>query len=83
MSRFTPTHVEPPPKASLVRNRLLAALAPEDSARLRPYPELSIPSLGDVPAELGRHKDYVFFPEAGIEPVLVASVDNQDRKSVV
>lgn len=79
MFRFLPSEAGFPPEASLVRNRLLAALAPEDLARLRPHLELATPGLGEVLATPGQVMDCVLLPEAGIVSVLAAPT-NDHRK---
>ena len=59
------------------RNRLLAALAPDDLARLRPHLEPAALAVGEVLTEPGRPVAHVLFPEAGIVSVLAAAADEQ------
>lgn len=47
-------------------NRLLAALPPEDYARLRPSLEKISFAIGDVVYDAGEHLDYVYFPTSCI-----------------
>ena len=66
------------PGASLtasISNRLLAALAPDDLARLRPYLEPAALDLGETPTEPGRPIAHVLFPEAGIVSLLAIAPD--------
>ena len=53
-----------------IRNRLLAALAPDDLSRLRPHLEPMALSLGKTPTKPGRPITHVLFPETGIISVL-------------
>ena len=61
------------------RNRLLAALAPDDLARLRPHLEAAVLSIGKAPTEPGRPVAYVLFPGAGIVSLLAAAPDKRRR----
>ena len=61
------------------RNRLLAALAPDDLSRLRPHLEPVPLGLGEAPAEPGRPIAHVLFPEAGIVSVLAVAPDKRRR----
>lgn len=65
--------------AASTRNRLLAALAPDDLARLRPHLEPVALGLGEVPSEPGRAIAHVLFPEAGIVSVLAVAPDGRRR----
>lgn len=49
-------------------NRLLAALAPEDLARLRPHIQLVALVLGEVPGKPGRPVAHVLFPKRASSP---------------
>ncbi len=60
-----------------IRNRLLAALAPDDLARLRPHLEPAALILGEAPTEPGRPITRVLFPEAGIVSLLAISPNKQ------
>ena len=62
-----------------IRNRLLAALAPDDLSRLRPHLEPTALSLGEVPTEPGRPIAHVLFPEAGIVSLLAVAPDKRRR----
>ena len=62
-----------------ILNRLLAALAPDDLARLRPHLALVALSLGEAPTEPGCPVAHVLFPEAGIVSLLAASSDKRRR----
>ncbi len=62
-----------------IRNRLLAALAPDDLARLRPHLEPISLGLGEVPTEPGRPIAHVLFPEAGIVSMIAVAPDKQRR----
>ena len=64
---------------SLIRNRLLAAFAPDDLRRLRPHLEPVALSLGEVPTEPGRPAARVLFPETGIVSLLAFSPDKRRR----
>lgn len=63
----------------LIRNRLLASLAPEDLARLRPHLEPVWLGLGETPTEPGRPMAHVLLPEAGIVSMLAVSPNKQRR----
>ena len=65
-----------------VRNRLLAALAPRDLARLHPHLELVALVMGEVPTEPGRPIEHVLFPETGIVSVLATSTGGRHRVEV-
>ena len=70
------------PGASLmdsIHNRLLAALAPDDLARLRPHLEAAALESGEAPTEPGRPVAYVLFPEAGIISMLAVAPDKRRR----
>ena len=60
-----------------IRNHLLAALAPDDLARLHPRLEPAALSLGEAPTEPGRPIAHVFFPEAGIVSILAVAPDKR------
>jgi CRP-like cAMP-binding protein len=62
-----------------IRNHLLAALAPDDLARLRPHLEPAALSLGKAPTEPGRPIAHVLFPEAGIVSLLAVTPDKRRR----
>ena len=62
-----------------IRNRLLAILAPDDLARLRPHLELVALGLGEAPTEPGRSIAHVLFPEAGIVSLLAVAPDKRRR----
>lgn len=72
-------HPDAAPAADPTRNRLLAALAPDDLARLRPHLEPVALGLGEVPSEPGRPIAHVLFPEAGIVSVLAVAPDGRRR----
>ncbi len=65
--------------ADPIRNRLLAVLAPDDLARLRPHLEPAALSLGETPTEPGRPIAHVLFPEAGIVSMLAVAPDKRRR----
>ncbi len=67
------------PAVTPVRNRLLAALAPDDFARLRPHLEPVALHLGEVPSEPGQPISHVLFPEAGIVSVLAIAPGGRSR----
>ncbi len=62
-----------------IRNRLLAALAPDDLSRLRPHLEPMSLGSGEVPTEPGCPIAHVLFPEAGIVSVLAVAPDKRRR----
>ncbi len=62
-----------------IRNRLLAILAPDDLARLRPHLEPVALGLGEAPTEPGRPVAHVLFPEAGIVSLLAVAPDKRRR----
>lgn len=75
-------HATAPPKvflAASTRNRLLAALALDDLARLRPHLKAAAMAKGEVPTEPGRPIAYVLFPEAGIISMLAVARDKRRR----
>ena len=61
------------------RNRLLAALAPDDLSRLHPHLEPVALGKGEVPTEPGRPIAHVLFPAAGIVSMLAAAPDKRRR----
>lgn len=65
--------------AGPTRNRLLAALAPDDFARLRSHLEPIALALGEVPSKPGQSIAHVLFPESGIVSVLAAARDGRHR----
>ncbi len=70
------------PIASLtdpIRNRLLAALAPDDLARLRPHLEPTALGKGKAPTEPGQPIAHVLFPEIGIVSMLAIAPDKRRR----
>ena len=62
-----------------IRNRLLAVLAPDDLARLRPHLEPVALRLGEAPTEPGRPVAHVLFPEAGIVSLLAVAPGRRRR----
>ena len=62
-----------------IRNYLLAALAPDDLARLRPHLEPAALKLGEASTEPGCPIAHVLFPEAGIVSLLAISSDKRQR----
>lgn len=62
-----------------IRNRLLAALAPGDLARLRPHLEPISLGLGEAPTKPGRPIAHVLFPESGIVSMLAVAPDKRRR----
>ena len=67
------------PLTDPTRNHLLAALAPDDLARLRPHLEPVTLEKGKVPTEPGRPMTLVLFPEAGIVSMLAIARDKRRR----
>ena len=64
---------------SPIRNRLLAAPAPDDLSRLRPHLEPAAPGMGKGLTEPGRPIAHVLFPEVGIVSVLAVVPDKRRR----
>jgi hypothetical protein len=69
--------------AGFGRNRLLAALAPDDLARLRPHLEPVSLRLGEAPSDPGQPIAYVLFPEAGIVSVLAVAPGGRSHMRVL
>ena len=62
-----------------MRNRLLAALRPDDLSRLRPHLTPVAMDLGTAPMETGRSIAHVLFPESGIVSMLAVAADGRRR----
>lgn len=67
---------------SPLRNYLLAALLPDDLARLRPHLEPMAQVLGEMLGKAGHLVTHVLFPDAGIVSVIAVSPDGQRRIEV-
>ena len=65
--------------ADPTRNRLLAALSPDDLSRLHPHLEPASLGLGEAPTEPGQPIAHVLFPGAGIMSLLAVAPDKQRR----
>lgn len=74
-----PTLSDAAPAAGFGRNGLLAVLAPDDLARLRPHLEPVSLRLGEVPFEPGQPITHVLFPEAGIISILAVAPGGRRR----
>ena len=73
---------QPVSSPSFSRNRLLAALAPEDLARLRPHLQPVALVLGEVLGKPGCPVTHVLFPEAGMVSLLAVSLSRQQRVEI-
>ena len=64
-----------PPGSDIARNRLLAALAPEDLASLEPHLERVELPINYVLAEPGQHFSHIYFPESAAISIVTYMAD--------
>lgn len=77
-----PRVLQPVGSTSPPHNRLLAALAPEDLARLCPHLQPVALILGEVLGKPGRRITHALFPEAGMVSLIAVSPSGQQRIEV-
>jgi CRP-like cAMP-binding protein len=70
-------------KPDIKQNRLLAALAPAEARRLRPYLDPVTMELGHVIYESGRRTDHVYFPTTSIVSLLYVLEDGASAEIAV